>query len=50
VPDEASNALILMDTVKKNEEMIAMLEKMDRPITTEVIELNYAKAEKCLSL
>ena len=46
IVDEASAALILVDTDKKNAEMAKMIEEMDVPLETAVFKLNYARAEK----
>jgi len=45
IVDEASGTLILIDTPESIEKMQGMIKELDRPLSTEIFELNYAKAE-----
>ncbi len=46
VADEASGALIILETPQKLHEMGMLIRKMDRPMETRAFDLNYAKGEK----
>lgn len=45
IVDEASGTLILIDTPESIAKMQGMIKELDRPLSTEIFELNYAKAE-----
>lgn len=44
IADEKSNSLILVDIPKKLDEMEMIVKKLDVPVTTEILQLSYAKA------
>lgn len=46
VVDEASNAVVLIDTPQKNQEMEDFIKKTDLPLEIRVFNLNYALADK----
>jgi len=46
VVDEASGALIILETPQKLHEMEILVGQMDRPMETRIFDLNYAKCEK----
>ncbi len=44
IADEGSGTLLLIDTPEKLESMTKVIEDLDQPLTTEIFELQYAKA------
>lgn len=50
VVDDTSGTLILIDTQKKNSQMLEMIKEMDMPCQTQVFKLNYARCEKIAEL
>lgn len=46
VSDDKSNTIILIDSADKLDEMELIINQIDVPITTEVFDLSYAKAEE----
>lgn len=45
IVDEAAGAIMLLDTQEKNQQMSKMIKDMDRPLKTEVFNINYAKSQ-----
>ncbi|MFH0877167.1 MAG: secretin N-terminal domain-containing protein [Candidatus Omnitrophota bacterium] len=48
--DDASQSIVLMDTPKKNVEMLQMIRALDQPTEILVLKLNYARCEKVAEL
>jgi len=44
ITDEATGTILIIDTPEKIKEMLLVVEDLDRPVMTEIFELQYAKA------
>ena len=46
IVDEATNTIVVMDTLEKIRQIEALIEELDKPLITRIFELKYAQADK----